>query len=94
MWKPKDKVSNSTTTKSFKYSRSNLFEIRKMNDFVRKTPKFVKSPLIPRTSFQNETPSFNFQWNYHSYNQIDETYKWFSQTTNKGPKTKWVPKVC
>nr|GEW94283.1 outer membrane protein porin [Tanacetum cinerariifolium] len=36
--------------------------------------KSLKSPLIPRTLFQNETPGFNYPWNSTYVHQIDATY--------------------
>nr|GEW58043.1 putative ribonuclease H-like domain-containing protein [Tanacetum cinerariifolium] len=41
--------------------------------------KSFKSPLIPRTLFQNEIPSFKSTWNSTSMHQIDATYIWFSK---------------
>ncbi|GJY45068.1 hypothetical protein Tco_0433281 [Tanacetum coccineum] len=56
--------------------------------------KSFKSPLIPRTLFQNETPGFKSPWNSTSMHKIDATYIWFSKYGKPVSNVlKWVPKV-
>ncbi|GJR94925.1 hypothetical protein Tco_0267099 [Tanacetum coccineum] len=53
-WKRKENIS-----KPLKYSRSEMFSMRKRDDSVLKKVKDVRFPFISRRIFQNETPSFN-----------------------------------
>nr|GEV67003.1 outer membrane protein porin [Tanacetum cinerariifolium] len=53
-WKSKENIS-----KRFKYSRDEMFSMRKRDDSILKKVKDVRFPFISKRFFHNETPSFN-----------------------------------
>ncbi|GKC76485.1 hypothetical protein Tco_1127259 [Tanacetum coccineum] len=57
VWERKEIIS-----KPFKYSRDEMFSMRKRDDSVLKKVKDVRFPFISKRIFQNETPSFNNKW--------------------------------
>ncbi|GJX37753.1 hypothetical protein Tco_0251056 [Tanacetum coccineum] len=64
-WKRKDNIS-----KRFKYSRSEMFSMRKRDDSVLNKVKDVTFPFISKRIFQNETPSFNNKWKSSSSSRV------------------------
>ncbi|GKD37194.1 hypothetical protein Tco_1257401 [Tanacetum coccineum] len=63
--KRKDNIS-----KRFKYSRSEMFSMRKRDDSVLNKVKDVTFPFISKRIFQNETPSFNNKWKSSSSSRV------------------------
>ncbi|GKC57329.1 hypothetical protein Tco_1084927 [Tanacetum coccineum] len=94
------KVKTSNETPGFRTVFTPLRSFKTPNETSRfynskwKNEKSFKSPLIPRTLFQNETPGFKSPWNSTSMHQIDATYSWFSKYGKPvSNMLKWVPKV-
>ncbi|GKD92233.1 hypothetical protein Tco_1372070 [Tanacetum coccineum] len=65
MWKSKKNIS-----KRFKYSRDDMFLMRKRDDSVLKKVKDVRFPFISKRTFQSETPSFNNKWKSPSSSRV------------------------
>ncbi|GJZ68124.1 hypothetical protein Tco_0631364 [Tanacetum coccineum] len=68
-------------SKRFKYSRDEMFSMRKRDDSVLKKVKDVRFPFISKRIFQNETPSFN-KWKSSSSSKV--------KTSNETPGFKTV----
>ncbi|GJY70376.1 hypothetical protein Tco_0474079 [Tanacetum coccineum] len=66
IWKRKGE----NISKPFKYSRNEMFSMRKRDDSVLKKVKDVRFPFISRRIFQNETPSFNNKWKSSSSSKV------------------------
>ncbi|GJV95605.1 hypothetical protein Tco_1547182 [Tanacetum coccineum] len=77
MWKSKENI-----FKHFKYSRSEMFSMRKRDDSVLKMVKDVRFPFISKRIFHNETPSFNNKWISSSSSRV--------KTSNETPSFKTV----
>ncbi|GJV33682.1 hypothetical protein Tco_1394082 [Tanacetum coccineum] len=65
VWKRKENIS-----KWIKYSRNEMFSMRKRGDSVLKKVKDVRFPFISKRIFQNETPSFNNKWKSSSSSRV------------------------
>ncbi|GJX97949.1 hypothetical protein Tco_0354968, partial [Tanacetum coccineum] len=65
IWKRKGE----NISKRFKYSRDEMFSMRKLDDSVLKKVKDVRFPFILKRIFQNETPSFN-KWKSSSSSKV------------------------
>ncbi|GKC45531.1 hypothetical protein Tco_1063253 [Tanacetum coccineum] len=65
IWKRKGE----NISKRFKYSRDEMFSMRKRDDSVLKKVKDVRFPFISKRIFQNETPSFN-KWKSSSSSKV------------------------
>ncbi|GJS93759.1 hypothetical protein Tco_0800727 [Tanacetum coccineum] len=65
IWKRKGE----NISKRFKYSRDEMFSMRKRDDSVLKKVKDVRFPFILKRIFQNETPSFN-KWKSSSSSKV------------------------
>ncbi|GJR78207.1 hypothetical protein Tco_0148992 [Tanacetum coccineum] len=65
IWKRKGE----NISKQFKYSRDEMFSMRKRDDSVLKKVKDVRFPFILKRIFQNETPSFN-KWKSLSSSKV------------------------
>ncbi|GJU45862.1 hypothetical protein Tco_1203128 [Tanacetum coccineum] len=65
IWKRK----GGNISKRFKYSRDEIFSMRKRDDSVLKKVKDVRFPFISKRIFQNETPSFN-KWKSSSSSKV------------------------
>ncbi|GJT15369.1 hypothetical protein Tco_0874075 [Tanacetum coccineum] len=65
VWKRKENIS-----KRLKYSRDEMFSMRKRDDSVLKKVKDVRFPFISKRIFQNETPSFNNKWKSSSSSRV------------------------
>nr|GEV13251.1 retrovirus-related Pol polyprotein from transposon TNT 1-94 [Tanacetum cinerariifolium] len=78
-------IKTSIETSGFKTMLTPLKSVKTPNETSRfytsnwTNDKSFKSPLIPRTLFQNEILSFKSLWNSTSMHQIDATYIWFSK---------------
>nr|GEV65206.1 retrovirus-related Pol polyprotein from transposon TNT 1-94 [Tanacetum cinerariifolium] len=66
MWKSKENIA-----KRFKYSRDEMFSMRKRDDSILKKVKDVRFPFISKIFFHNETPSFNNKWKSSSSSRIN-----------------------
>ncbi|GKB31600.1 hypothetical protein Tco_0871001 [Tanacetum coccineum] len=77
VWKRKINIS-----KPFKYSRSEMFLMRKRDDSVLKKVKDVRFPFISKRIFKNKTPSFNNKWKSLSSSRV--------KTSNETPGFKTV----
>ncbi|GKB07924.1 hypothetical protein Tco_0836208 [Tanacetum coccineum] len=65
IWKRKGE----NISKRFKYSKDEMFSMRKRDDSVLKKVKDVRFPFISKRIFQNETPSFN-KWKSSSSSKV------------------------
>nr|GFB97854.1 hypothetical protein [Tanacetum cinerariifolium] len=66
IWKSKENIS-----KRFKYSRDEMFSMRKRDDSILKKVKDLRFPFISKRNFPNETPSFNNKWKSSSSSRIN-----------------------
>ncbi|GKE15064.1 hypothetical protein Tco_1422641 [Tanacetum coccineum] len=66
IWKRKGE----NISKQFKYSRDEMFSMRKRDDSVLKKVKDVRFPFISKRFFHNETPSFNNPWKSSSSSRV------------------------
>ncbi|GJY34479.1 putative reverse transcriptase domain-containing protein [Tanacetum coccineum] len=90
---------NVSSNDNNKWKSSSLTRFKTLHE----TPSFnnqwkikrnLKSPLIPRELFSNETPVSSSRWNSTSLHRIDTTLKWFSKLGRPvSTVLKWVPKV-
>ncbi|GJR05978.1 hypothetical protein Tco_0528962 [Tanacetum coccineum] len=78
IWKRKGE----NISKPFKYSRNEMFSMRKRDDSVLKKVKDVRFPFISKRIFQNETPGFNNKWKSSSSSRV--------KTSNETPGFKTV----
>nr|GEU31123.1 hypothetical protein [Tanacetum cinerariifolium] len=79
-WKSKENIS-----KRFKYSRDEMFSMRKRDESILKKVKDVRFPFILERIFHNETPSCNNKWKSSSSSRIN--------TSNETPhfRTMFLP---
>nr|GEY29844.1 ribonuclease H-like domain-containing protein [Tanacetum cinerariifolium] len=94
------RINTSNETPGFRTMSPPLKSVKTPNETSRfykskwTNEKSFKSPLIPRTLFRNEIPSFKSPWNSTSMHQIDANYIWFSKYGKPVSNVlKWVPKV-
>ncbi|GKA28252.1 hypothetical protein Tco_0714420 [Tanacetum coccineum] len=90
---------NVSSNHNNKWKSSSLTRFKTLHE----TPSFnsqwkikrnLKSSLIPRELFSNETPVSSSRWNSTSLHQIDTTLKWFSKLGRPvSTVLKWVPKI-
>ncbi|GKA07997.1 hypothetical protein Tco_0687328 [Tanacetum coccineum] len=66
IWKRK----RENISKPFKYSRDEMFSMRKRDDSVLKKVKDLRFPFISKRNFQSETPSFNNKWKSSSSSRV------------------------
>ncbi|GKE37541.1 hypothetical protein Tco_1460946 [Tanacetum coccineum] len=78
VWKRKGE----NISKPFKYTRDDMFSMRKRDDSVLKKVKDVRFPFISKRIFQNETPCSNNKWKSSSFSRV--------KTTNETPSFKMV----
>ncbi|GJW43099.1 hypothetical protein Tco_0071898 [Tanacetum coccineum] len=76
------KIKGENISKPFKYSRNEMFSMRKRDDLVLKKVKDVRFPFISKRIFQSETPSFNNKWKSSSSSRV--------KTLNETPGFKTV----